>query len=63
MSAPSASISSGSTCEKQPHTAVTAPGLSPFRRLIAWRDFLPLSAVTAQVFMITTSASPASVGS
>ena len=59
---PSAALAS--VCDQQPHTALTAPGFSPARRLSAWRDLRPLSAVTAQVLTMTQSAlSPSSAGS
>ena len=64
MSAPSASAAPGSVCAQQPHTARTAPGLRSARRRSAWRDFRPLSAVTAQLFTMTMSArSPSRAGS
>jgi hypothetical protein len=64
MSASSACAPSGSIWDQQPQTHTTAPGWRRFARRIACRDFLPLSAVTAQVLMITASQRwPGSAGS
>ena len=49
----------GSICAAQPVTTIRAPGRSRRARRTAWRACRSASAVTAQVFTITASSSPA----